>query len=257
MKKVKMLAILASLFYCSHCIADDSWYVVHNYEGRIGKYPIHLSLQSFDEDKFTISGSYYYDKFHSVIALYGKQTQDSIELCEVSNRSDYEKYLILGEYDFKNCPFKLIKNGKELKGIWQNSKSKLDVSLSQTSFINKSTLKSDNEKVEIPFWGQTQTHSFIGIYEKDIDGGITINKIKVLDKKDGRVIQVIDPQLHDCQFGFFLTSIFENVENFNSSIITLNCYSARGDITTQYTFNKQTSKYIFVDEKKLEELWKK
>lgn len=257
MKKVKIFAIVVGIFYCGHCIAEDSLYVINNYEGTIGKYPIHISLQSLDENRINISGSYYYDKFHSVIALYGKQTRDSIELCEVSNKKDYEKYLVQGHYDFKDCPFKLIKIGKELKGIWQNSKSTLDVSLFQTSSIYKSTLVSYNEKVEIPFWAQTQTHSFIGIYEKALGGGIAIDKIKVLDKKDGRVIQVIDPQLYNCRFGFFMTRIFENVDNFNSSIISLNCYSVKEDVATHYSFNKRKNRYTFLNEKMLEKLWKR
>lgn len=102
--------------------------------------------------------------------------------------------------------------------------------------------------------GQTQTHSFIEIYEKALDGGIAIDKIKVLDKKDGRVIQVIDLQLYNCQFDFFMTRIFENVDNLNSSVISLNCYSVRGDITTHYSFNKRKNRYTFVNQKKLEEL---
>jgi len=72
--------------------------------------------------------------------------------------------------------------------------------------------------------------------------GVTINEIKVLSKDDGQVIQVINPQDNKCDFGFYMTPIYQNVERFSSSSISLNCYSTNQDILVEYKFKR--NKYL-------------
>lgn len=230
-------------FFCSCSYAVSSWYVVNNYTGVIGKYPVHLSIQSYDFGKdVNIEGSYYYDHHRSPIALYGKEVSGMIELCEVSNKKDFEKYIVLGDkFDLSQCPLKITKHGQNLNGEWHNSKRKLDVSLKHVSSMFPRNIVSESSTVEIPFWGQTDKHSFIGVYEKE-GTDIVINKIKVFDKKSGNVIQIITPQKQECQFGFYMTSIYQNVEEFDSNSIFLNCYSTRANVTVGYKFDK--NRYI-------------
>ncbi|WP_336215310.1 hypothetical protein [Enterobacter sp. P82] len=231
------------MVFCNNSDASSNWYVVKNYIGTIGKYPVHLSIQSYDFGKeVSIEGSYYYDRHRAPIALYGKDVSGVIELCEATTKENFEKYIASGDkFDLSKCPLKVIKNGQELNGEWHDGKNKLEVSLRNVSSMDKTSIVSENGIVEIPFWGQTDKHSFIGIYEKD-GADISIAKIKVLDKTNGNVIQVITPQKQECEFGFYMTPIYQNVEGFNNNSIYLNCYSTRADVIVNYKFDD--NKYV-------------
>lgn len=233
MMKIKACAFLVVAFLSNYSFANSSWYMVNNYEGKIGAYSVHLSLQSYDfGDNVNVEGSYYYDKHRSPIVLYGKETKDRIELCEVNDKKTFDEYIMSGQhYDATKCPFQVSKTGNNITGVWQNDKVKLDVTLSKTSELDKSNISGG--KIEIPFWGQTENHSFIGVYESGTDG-IVINKVKVINKKDGGVLQVINPQLNNCDFGFYMTPIYQNIEVLNKSTMSLNCYSTNSDITVEY-----------------------
>ncbi len=112
----------------------------------------------------------------------------------------------------------------------------------KVSDLHDGVLRGDASKLEIPFWGNTKKHIFIGLYEKG-KNGVIINKINVIEKDSGKKIQVIDPGLYGCNFGFFMTSIFQNVEKEGSSIL-LNCNSYGPDVNVVYSFNKRKSIYI-------------
>lgn len=232
---------------CGSAMATrDSWYVINNYEGQIGKNPVHVSLQTYAfGGQTTVKGSYYYDKYRSPIALYGKQTATSLVLCEVNGDKEYSEHIEEGvNYDASLCPLKLTYSGDNLQGAWQNKKSNLNVLLQHTSSLDATPL-TDNAThvIEIPFWGQTAAHSFIGVYQKKGDD-ISINKVKVLNKSSGKVDQVIDPQLHDCTFGFYMTAIYQNIEKLgNSSQIALNCYSTGSDNSVMYSLNQDGHTY--------------
>lgn len=233
--------IVASIFFCGglcgYTEASESWYVVDNYAGTIGKYSVHLSIQSYNfGSDVNIEGSYYYDSHNSPIALFGKENEGNIVLCEISSKADFEKYIVSGsKYDATKCPFKMIKYDRALKGEWKNKSISLDIALSKVSSMDKSNIISKNGELDIPFWGQTKKHSFIGVYKQGKDG-VTINKIKVLSKDDGHIFQVINPQDKLCDFGFYLTPIYQNVEMFNDTSISLNCYSTNSDVTIEYGF---------------------
>ena len=238
--------LFCGLIFYGYGEASESWYVVNNYTGTIGKYPIHLSIQSYDfGSDINIEGSYYYDHHNSPIALYGKETSGEIELCEISNKTDFKKYIITGDkYDPLQCPFKITKNGQTLKGKWEGNSIKLDVMLSKVASMNKTEIISKNGVLEVPFWGQTDKHIFIGIYEK-YENEIVIHKINVVDKKSGHVIQTITPQDNQCDFGFYMTPIYQNMEQFSDSSISLNCYSTNADVTVEYEF--ENNKYVKVN----------
>ncbi|QLK63584.1 hypothetical protein GE278_22640 (plasmid) [Enterobacteriaceae bacterium Kacie_13] len=249
LKKIIISVTLCAILSGSAAVASDSWYVIDNYAGTIGKSPVHVSLQRYSFGGETnIKGSYYYDKYRSPIPLYGKITPEAIILCEVKTNQEYDDYLTEGKkYDLNMCPLKLTPSGDVLQGTWQNTKRTLDVVLNKTASMDK-TVISDNpaKTIEIPFWGQTAAHSFIGVYEMK-DDGLSVNKVMALNKSSGKVDQVIDPQLHQCDFGFYMTAIYQNIERLsNPSQIALNCYS-KTDFSVVYGLNQDKHTYSSVD----------
>lgn len=240
LSKVRLkIFIMSSIIFlgvgCGYSEASESWYVVDNYTGTIGKYPVHLSIQSYDfGSDVNVEGSYYYDYHNSPIVLFGKEKAGDIVLCEISGKENFERYIVSGDkYDATTCPFRITKYGQTLKGEWKNKNINLDVTLSKVASMDKYNITSKNGELDVPFWGDTDKHSFIGIYKQG-DDGVTINEIKVLSKDDGQVIQVINPQDNKCDFGFYMTPIYQNVERFSSSSISLNCYSTNSDVSVEY-----------------------
>lgn len=235
LNKFEIIFIFCGFSLCGYSEASESWYVVDNYTGTIGKHPVHLSIQLYNfGNDVNIEGGYYYDRHNSPIVLFGKEKAGDIILCEISGKTDFEKYIVSGDkYDPATCHFRITKHDKVLKGEWRNNNVKLDVSLSKVASMNKNNITSESGEVDVPFWGQTDKHSFIGTYKQSKDG-VTINEIKVLNKDDNQAVQVINPQGKNCDFGFYMTSIYQNVENFSNSSISLNCYSTNSDISVEY-----------------------
>ena len=231
--------------------AYAGWYVVSNYEGKVGRYPVHVSLQKYKfSNTININGSYYYDKYMIPIPLWGFQKDAAIVLCEINSNKEYEDILVQGkEKNVSNCPFKLAEQseGASIIGSWDYNKKKHDVYFKRTNYLNNTSLATiENGTIEIPFWGQTKLHNFIGVYEEN-NNGISINNIKIISKSTGRVVQTIDPQDHDCEFGFFMTSIYQNVENgITPNGIQLNCYSTGSDYIIDYIFDKNINRYLFL-----------
>ncbi|GAB7271158.1 TPA: hypothetical protein QCI71_000333 [Enterobacter chuandaensis] len=249
MSKIKVAFGVCVLLLSASIQAAYMPYVVNNYEGYIGKYPVHLSLQFYDFGKnVSVEGSYYYDDHRSPIPLYGVNESNSIVLCEAVSGESFEKYIVQGdEFEISKCPFNLTRNSTGFLGEWHNERSTLKVDLKKTVGVSDGVINGNAKALDIPFWGQTKQHGFIGIYEAGADG-IVINKVNVIDKKSGKLIQVINPQMNDCEFGSYMTSIFQNIES-DGSQIRLNCYSTGPDVSVNYKLNTQTSRYDAVTER--------
>lgn len=237
--------------------AIAGWYQVSNYVGNIGKYPIHISIQKYDSfgSGLTIKGSYYYDKIMTPIPLYGKYSgQDSVEICEIHNDDEFEKIIIKGSkspINTKSCQFKLTLNESGAHGTWANGAASYEVSLHLIGAFSDTKTGFIKGTVEIPYWGQSQNHMFIGVYE-DTGSGISINRIKVVNKIRKAVIQELNPQKHDCLFGFFMTPIYMNVESYklkNYEQIVLNCYEPRNGGLAYYLFDKASNSFRFSEMK--------
>ena len=239
------LLVCAFLILCFQARAD--WFEVDNYAGKIGDYYVHVSLQRFVyiHKNTLIKGSYYYDKYREPIVLYGKFEGNDIFLCEFKNYKQYEPFP--KKPDFDDCAFRLKDYEDKLMGEWKNKDVNYPVELKHTiSYASISDKGFEKKDMEIPFWGHTREHSFIGIYEMD-DEEIQVNKINVVSKKDGKVIQVIDPQLNDCWFGFYTTYIYEHIFAENDTTIKLNCEgSAYADRVRFYQYDKKKEKYIYI-----------
>lgn len=245
--KIKSILTLSALLFVTR--AHAGWYVVDNYAGTLGTLPVHLSLQEYDSygSGLNIKGSYYYDKHRAPIPLYGKRTATSFELCEVHTPAEYDSALVEGTkqgFDTRACPFSLTREGEDLRGHWQQGARRYPVTLRHTASMNNTAEgKISGDGVDIPFWGQTASHSFIGHYQTGPDG-IAIGRVSVVNKKTGHVDQTLDPQLHQCEFGFYMTAIYQNIETLApGQRVMLNCYSQKADITVDYGFDPAQQRY--------------
>lgn len=249
MTKIKVAFYFCALFMSTSIQAAYMPYVVKNYEGYIGKFPVHLSLQFYDfGKKVNVEGSYYYDNHRTSIPLYGVNESSSIVLCEAVSEESFEKYIVQGEgFEISKCPFNLTRNSTGFLGEWHNERSTLKVNLKKVVEVSDGVINGSSKTLDIPFWGQTKQHGFIGVYETSTDG-IVINKVNVIDKKSGKLIQVINPQMNGCEFGTYMTYIFQNIES-DGSQIRLNCYSTGPDVSVNYKLNTQASRYDVVTER--------
>jgi len=211
--------------------ADAGWYEVTNYTGTIGSYPIHLSLQKYDHfgGDTTLMGSYYYDKHMSPIPIYGKfNGSGQAELCETHTKA--------------GCEFKLEFHGNDANGTWSSHGKKYAVTLKRVASLDDTgDHQQANGVVEIPFWGQTSQHMFVGTYESNQFG---VSSIKVVNKRTGKVIQKLESELSDCGAGVTMTIIYENVKmSVNAhGKIEIAC-SGKFSQPLLYSFKRATGKF--------------
>ena len=250
---VRLGFLICALLNFSVRASVDGWYRVHEYKGKIGDFSVHLSFQDFSyfNGNTLVNGSYYYEKYYSPILLYGVFEEDDITLCKVKNKSQYDDFILDEKKPtLKDCEFKLKKDGDKLTGQWKSNGKSYSVELTYTNFLDNTQVHYvdyiEKGKMEIPFWGQTRKHGFIGIYET-VNKKMEINEINVVDKKSGAVIQVINPQLNNCQLGFYMAPIYLHVATKNDTTIKLNC---KGSIQAEkahfYQDDKKKGKYIYI-----------
>lgn len=246
MKRKTLLTLTALL---SAPGAHAGWYKVDNYAGTIGAWPVHISLQQYDSygSGLNIKGSYYYDKHRAPIPLYGRQTATTYALCEIHSAAEFDRVMNQGTteaMDNRACPFHLTREGDRLQGEWQQGTKRYAVSLQHTASLDNTAEGSiTGDTVDIPFWGQTATHSFVGHYQASADG-IAIRRVSVVNKSTGQVDQILDPQQHQCEFGFYMTAIYQNIEPLDQGKgITLNCYSQKADVVVDYRFDAGQKRY--------------
>ncbi|WP_155510367.1 hypothetical protein [Pseudomonas fluorescens] len=249
----KRKVVLAAVTLLSIPInARADWYIIDNYKGKIGSNNVHVSLQRYEHfgSGKNINGSYYYDSRSAPIPLYGRHESSTIELCETHNERDYEINFNSGNENgvkMHFCPFKLTESEDGLRGVWKSKEKIYKALLKHNNSLNSETKQiTRQEKIEIPYWGQTPTHSFIGIYQKN-ENGIYIDKINTINKATGEIEQTINPQSQACQFGFYMTSIYQNIENKKeASQVRFNCYSTKVDIIEDYKFDAESRKYLSI-----------
>jgi hypothetical protein len=138
----------------------------------------------------------------------------------------------------------------EATGQWTDHRSSLDVKLKRVGSLDDTKSGRIDGVVEIPFWGQTKNYMFIGVYKasRAAVAGITIDDVRVVNKKTGAIIQDIDVQQLSCTFGFLMTPIYMNIESVNSGKdeqIGLNCGGMRFQTVVHYSLNKKTGVFEF------------
>ncbi|MCL5244457.1 hypothetical protein M4I21_01465 [Cellulophaga sp. 20_2_10] len=185
------------------------WYQCYNYEGKIGEYPITLSIQitegyfgEEDKKEFTINGVYKYDKYNNPIKLIGSLKNNRIKLYE--NYNDKESAIL--EFEFLE---------KISKGYWTDLKSKKTLPLNLT-YVSKLTDKSEDasfENVEILQLHSLKDYYFIGVYSKEQDANrVYMSKLKIIKKRDNSIFQMIDFNDLDYSVGNVITIIYQNIE---------------------------------------------
>lgn len=244
-------SLFFSLLLLTSYVNGAGWYKVKNYSGYIDKYPIHISLQHYKDfgSGLQFVGSYYYDSQLKPIPLYGRYNKDgNVELCEIHANVDFNSVFVQGtkeKIDTDSCQFLLTLSASGAIGEWRNKNIKLAINLKMIGNIGDANDVRISGIAEIPFWGQTQRHSFIGVYESSASG-IEINKIKVLDKLFKKIVYTFDPQ-EICEFGFIMTPIYMNVDGFystNAEQVILNCENPQGGDFVVYTIDNNKKESI-------------
>ena len=244
-KNVKFSLVIGNLlFLCAQ--AQAVWFDVDNYEGKIGEGQSHVSLQkkTYAEEGSFIVGDYYYDKNHTPILLYGTYEGSDIFLCEFNSNGKFEPFP--KKTNFNDCEFRLKVDGDKLVGQWKNKTISHPVELIHTISFDSVGVEDFEKKIEIPFWGQTREHAFIGIYER-VNDEMQINKINVISKKSGKLIQIINPQKYGCGFGFYMTYIYRHIVTENDMTVELHCNRSEYVGNTRfYQYNKKKGKYVYI-----------
>ncbi|URK86205.1 hypothetical protein LP421_02595 (plasmid) [Rhizobium sp. RCAM05350] len=203
--------------------ATAGWYQIKNYEGTVGRAPVHLSLQTFDklngETDTRIVGSYYYDSHRVPLKLNGNRLPNGdITLCE----SD------LGLEDQQPmaeplCTFTLDVPSKSLTGTWKSGTKSFDVQLREVGELDNNEEERIEGTVEIPMWHFTRKAMFIGVYRKvDTCEKIVMSQLKTVSILDGQILDntllaQAEKDTNDdslaCEAGLLMTEIYSNLES--------------------------------------------
>ncbi|WP_156936402.1 hypothetical protein [Mesorhizobium sp. LNJC394B00] len=230
--------------------AAAGWYQVENYEGSIGPNPVHLSLQRYDSfgSGITVEGSYFHDAKQSPIAVYGKISGTSVFLCEIADDREFDRVLVMGSktpVGTAGCPFSLDLGESGATGTWSKGSDKFPITLKKVASLDDTGEAKVDGTVEIPFWAQTATHRFAGVYEK---AGflVCMNKLRVIDKKKKKVVQEIAFDDDDCDAGMLMTPIYMNVQKQvgrSFEIISVNFRGGGAGYSRDYVFSHRFKDY--------------
>ena len=226
------------------------WYQVENYEGSIGPNPVHLSLQRNDSfgSGINVEGSYFDNARQSPIAIYGKADGSKLALCEIADDKEFERVLVMGSktpVDTIGCPFSLEIGESGATGSWSKGADKFPITLKKVASLDDTGEGKIDGTVEIPFWAQTTTDRFAGVYAKS-DAGICMTKLQVINKKKGKVVQEIAFDDQDCDAGMLMTPIYMNVQKWvegGKDVISLNFRGGGAGYTQDYAFSPKARKY--------------
>lgn len=230
--------------------ASAGWYHVENYQGTIGSQPVHVSLQTYDSfgSGITVEGSYFYDAKQSPIAVYGKLNGTALVLCEIADDKELDRVLVIGSrtpVDTTGCPFSLDIGKSGATGTWSKGPDRMPITLKKVASLDNTGKAEIDGTVEIPFWTQTATHRFAGVYEKA--GFLAcMTKLQVINKKKKKVVQEIEFRGDDCNAGMLMTPIYMNVQKQrerNFDIISVNFAGGSSGYTQDYVFSARTMKY--------------
>jgi hypothetical protein len=203
--------------------AFAGWYEVTNYEGMIGTYPVHLSVQTFKwlngndaKERGKVVGSYYYDARRLPIALHGREQPDgSLRLCEAQDLKAMTGYDLHPQEKLSKdpCPFALTLTPAGATGTWQNGKTSYDVTLKRVGSLNNTEKDVLVGKMEVPMWDHSSTHMYLGVYGMDEDRAI-MRSVRAVNIATGKVDQVAELACKSddfCEPGTVYTDIYMNV----------------------------------------------
>ncbi len=197
--------------FCATTNAYAGWYECYNFEGTIGKFPVTLSMQVRKgyfgkpaKKKFNVIGIYKYNKYNSPIKLEGifDEHNKQVTLYEVTGKN----YSAVLQFGFSE---------KQCAGIWQNKATlnKLPVSLMFVSKLLDLERKQAFSSVDILQAQSLTRFYFIACYDKvnSADKAV-LSELKIIQKSNGKIFQVIDLSKIDDAIGNVITVIYDNLE---------------------------------------------
>lgn len=241
--KQKYFLLTVVFFMLGLTKSHAGWYQCFNYEGTIGKYPITLSIQITEnyfgekgKKEFNINGVYKYDKYNNPIKLEGTLKDNKIQLYESYNG----KVSATLEFNFSE---------KISNGYWTNLESKkvLPLSLKYSSKLIDTDEEDVFESIDILQLHSLKDYYFIGTYSKDSnETRARMEKLKIVNKKDNSVFQIIDFNDLGYKVGNVITIIYQNIKINNSIKNKINVWCDVGRMGGWFTlsFNKQKNKFI-------------
>ncbi|SIT32295.1 hypothetical protein SAMN05421788_11179 [Filimonas lacunae] len=238
---MKKLLLTPLLYFVSFITAHAGWYVCYNFEGTIGKHPIHLYLQIMgihregNDSVVKIEGLYKYDKYNEPIALTGTLNRGNhVVLKEIVNNQP-------------NAVFDFVLSGPAVTGSWVLLKDMklLPLQLNKTGELTDTLNESTAASVEILQSANFKDNYMVGVYSKAAsEDRVQMDQLKILNKKTNAIVQVIDFSKVETTTGNVITIIYNNVEisDDNKDLQIWNSAGRMGSILHAH-FNSATGKY--------------
>ena len=247
MMKRLLITVACLLPFAGNAVAG--WYQVDNYEGELGKSSIQFSMQTYDFGSgITVEGSYYDKAGNSPIALYGKISGTKVQLCEISNDEELDRVVVQGSttpFDTSKCPISLTLSDDGATGTWKKGGSDHPVVLRKIASLDDTAEANIDGNVAIPFWAQTDTHMFRGIYT-NTSNGLCMEKVEIVNKSTGHIDQEIAFANDVCNAGMVMTPIYMNIQKWVDAgvdIMSVNFLDNRGGYSEDYAYDKASRNF--------------
>jgi hypothetical protein len=243
MKTFSLTQVFLLLILCS-ATAKAGWYECYNFRGTIGGEPITLSIQLVNsyldshKKSFTVSGIYKRDKVNEPVKLTG-ELDLNYKKAILYESSATSKHAASFEFDFS-----LVAS----EGVWRDlaSDRAMPVHLDYVSKLRDFVDGDSAQKVEILQSDSFKDLYFVGIYSmKAGDDRVQMDKLKIIRKKDGTQLQVIELSKLAYTSGNIITIIYDNVQVFDRKTRELLLWNNTGRMggTTSITFDRKTRRF--------------
>ncbi len=219
------------------------WYRCYTYKGKLAGLDIHMYLQireinATSKDSIPVSGVYKYDKYNEPIVLKGFLIKNkSLELIEYQNKNRIAEL---------NFPW----NKDALQGMWLSDKKKYPINLEQIGFLSDLDQDKTSKPTEILMSSSLSCDYLVGVYYKEnSDNRARLSDLKIINKKNNKIKQIVSFNKKDRPVGNVSTIIFnsarvwKNIEKGEESIEIDEDDGQMGQ-TFFLTYNKELDKFI-------------
>lgn len=203
------------------------WYACYNYKGTIDRYPVTFSIQFIEgyfgrKKAYNVVGIYQYDRHNTPIRLAGtiKHSTGKVILYEMQ-----------GDKETATLEFEL--SAKAAKGSWTDrvTKKALSLQLNLVSQLTDTSEANTFEGLEVLQGNSLPEYYFIGVYSRpNNESRAQMDRLKIVQKKDNAVFQVIDFSKVETTTGNVMTIIYDNVEVVNKKTKKLHVWNNIGRV---------------------------
>ncbi len=208
MKKIFLFSI--GLFFMMH--ASAGWFICYVYKGMIGKDSVVLFLQmtphysDMENKDLPVHGVYINKKSNEPVSLEGffYRINNKVQLI---HRDQHGKQTQLIEFPFSSPAL--------INGTWSDSNENKKVSLINTGSMIDTLYMDSTKPIDILMDTSLKDAYLVGIYSREVSGSnnsAKMDKLKVIDKKTGKLAQEIDLSDLDFECGNVFTILFKNVQ---------------------------------------------